>query len=266
MTTPSKRIPRVLTIAGSDSGGGAGIQADLKTFAALGVHGMTAITAVTAQNTLGVQASHPLPLDILEAQVRSVATDIGVDAVKTGMLPSIGVIELVATLVRELRLPNLVVDPVMIAKGGSILMPEAAHAVLLKRLFPLATVVTPNLDEATALLGHEVRTLAAMRDAAKALHALGPQWVVVKGGHLGDDARAIDIAYDGQNLMELDGPRLPTKNTHGTGCVFSAAIAAMLALGAGPEEAIWGAKAFVTRAIAAALPLGSGHGPVNPRP
>lgn len=257
-------IARALTIAGSDSGGGAGIQADLKSFAALGVHGMSVVSAITAQNTLGVQFIHEVPVEVVETQLRSVVSDIGVDACKTGMLPTPECVEVVAALVRELRLPNLVVDPVLVAKGGRSLMQEEARAALLQRLLPLATVVTPNLDEAAALLWQKVRSLEEMRAAAKALHAFGAKWIVIKGGHRDDAARALDIAYDGSAFLELEAPRIATKNTHGTGCVFSAAIAAGLAKGLSVEKALRGAKDFVTKAIAESYALGTGHGPVNP--
>ena len=256
-------IPRALTIAGSDSGGGAGIQADLKTFAALGIHGMSAVTAVTAQNTLGVQSALELPLAMIEAQVRSVATDIGVDAVKTGMLGSEQVVLLVARLVRELRLPNLVVDPVMTAKGGYALLGGSALDVLRTHLLPLAQVVTPNLAEASALLGKPVRTPAEMGQAAQAIAAFGPQWVIVKGGHLAASEDATDLVWSKEGMFELTAARLATKNTHGTGCTFSAAITAGLAARQPVEQAIRQAKIFVTSAIANSLELGHGHGPVN---
>ena len=258
-----QNMPRALTIAGSDSGGGAGIQADLKTFSAFGVYGMTVITAITAQNTLGVQAALELPLEMIEAQLRSVASDIGVDAVKTGMLSGEPVVDTVCDLLGELRLPNLVVDPVMIAKGGHPLLSEGARAAVRKRLLPLARVVTPNLHEAAALTGRAVSTLDDMREAARVLAASGAEWVVVKGGHLEDEAEAIDVLFDGSEVEELRAPRCATKNTHGTGCTFSAAIAAGLAKGQPPREAIHRAKDFVTQAIAGSVPLGQGHGPTN---
>ncbi len=257
-----KSIPRALTIAGSDSGGGAGIQADLKTFTAFGVYGMSALTAVTAQNTLGVQAAFELPLDLVEAQIRSVVSDIGVDAAKTGMLSSAPLVTRVSDLVRELRIPNLVADPVMVAKGGHPLLAEDARRVVRERLLPLALVVTPNAHEAEALLGRPVRTIADARAAARELRSAERQWVVVKGGHL-DEAEAIDIVFDGKELHELRARRIRTQNTHGTGCTFSAAIAAGLAKGLAPQAAIERAKAYVTRAIESAFPLGSGHGPTN---
>ena len=254
-------IKRALTIAGSDSGGGAGIQADLKTFSAFGVYGMSVLTAITAQNTLGVQAAYELPLDLIEAQLRSVASDIGVDALKTGMLSSAPVVELVCDLLEELRLPNLVVDPVMVAKGGHPLLSQDAQRVVRERLLPLATVVTPNLHEAAALTGRRVASLEEMRAAAREMRSTGGRWVVVKGGHLEGDA--VDVLFDGAEMLELRAPRCPTGNTHGTGCTFSAAIAAGLAKGLGPREAVHRAKAYVTRAIESSWTLGSGHGPTN---
>lgn len=255
-------IRRALTIAGSDSGGGAGIQADLKTFTAFGVYGMSALTAVTAQNTLGVQDALELPLPLIEKQVRSVVSDIGLDAAKTGMLSSSAVVRLVASLVKELRIPNLVVDPVMIAKGGHPLLTEEARATVRKHLLPLAAVVTPNTHEAAALTGLRVETTEEMRRAAKELLSSGAQWVVVKGGHA-DSQDAIDVVYDGKSFTELRSRRIETKSTHGTGCTFSAAIAAGLAKGMRPPLAITRAKSFVTQAIAGAAPLGQGHGPTN---
>jgi hydroxymethylpyrimidine/phosphomethylpyrimidine kinase len=254
--------PRALTIAGSDSGGGAGIQADLKTFTAFGVYGMSVVTAVTAQNTLGVQAVFELPIDLIEAQLRSVVSDIGADAAKTGMLASAAVAGRVADPIRELRLSNLVVDPVMVAKGGHPLLAPDARATVRDRLIPLALVVTPNAHEAEALTGRPIRTLADARAAAREIRSAAGQWVVVKGGHL-DEAEAIDVVFDGTELRELRAPRVRTANTHGTGCTFSAAIAAGLAKGLDPWAAIDRAKAYVTRAIASSFALGTGHGPTN---
>ena len=256
-------IPRVLTIAGSDSGGGAGIQADLKSFAAFGAFGMSAITAITAQNTIGVTAIHPVPLTVIEAQIAAVLEDIGADAAKTGMLGTADVVELVASLIRRYALGNLVVDPVMVAKSGDVLLAVEARRALRDRLLPLATVVTPNLPEAAELIGRPVPDRAAMYDAARALHALGPRWVVVKGGHLPENEEAIDLVYDGACFVELPAPRMRTSNTHGTGCTFSAAIAAGLARGLEPLAAIRRAKAYISAAIATAPALGHGHGPTN---
>ncbi len=253
---------RALAIAGSDSGGGAGIQADLKTFSALGVFGMTAITALTAQNTTGVFGVVEMPPEFVAQQIDVVVTDIGVDAAKTGMLSNAGIIEAVAGRIRHHRIPNLVVDPVMIAKSGApLLRPEAMDA-LRTILLPLATVVTPNLHEARAIAGVAVDTVEQMREAARAIHNLGPRVVVVKGGHLEGDAE--DIIYDGRAFASLREARIPTHHTHGTGCIFAAAIAAELALGRDVGEAIRRAKAFIGAAIRASLPIGRGHGPANP--
>ncbi len=256
-------IRRALTIAGSDSGGGAGIQADLKTFSAFGVFGTSAITAITAQNTIGVQGVLAIPLEMIERQLTSVMSDIGTDAAKSGMLGSADVVELVATCVQRLQIPNLVVDPVMVAKSGDSLLAPEAQSALRTRLLPLATVLTPNLPEAEALTGKPVRNLTEMREAARELHDLGVAWVVVKGGHLPAQDDAIDLVYDGTTFTELRSPRTHSGNTHGTGCTFSAAIAAGLAAGATPLDAIKQAKQFITVAIATAPQLGHGHGPTN---
>lgn len=257
-------IPRALTIAGSDSGGGAGIQADLKTFAAFGVFGMSAIAALTAQNTLGVTGIHPVPLDFLALQIDAVMTDIGADAAKTGMLATSAVVELVASKVREHKIANLVVDPVMVSKSGhALLEPEAQDAVR-KILLPHALVATPNLPEAEVLTKmQKIQTLAQMREAAVRLHDQGVRYAVIKGGHLENSAESIDIIFDGREHIEIRSPRIATKNTHGTGCTFSAAIAAGLARGLPPIAAIRRAKRYVTRAIKESLPIGSGHGPTN---
>jgi hydroxymethylpyrimidine/phosphomethylpyrimidine kinase len=256
-------VPRALTIAGSDSGGGAGIQADLKTFMAFGVFGMSAITAVTAQNTVAVTAIQPLSLAVIEAQLAAVMEDIGADAAKTGMLGTADVVELVAACVRRLGIRNLVVDPVMVAKSGDALLKEDARDAVRGALLPVATVVTPNLPEAAFLAGHPVRDLPEMRDAARSLRDLGVPWVVVKGGHLPAEQDAVDLLYDGTTFTELRTARTASKNTHGTGCTFSAAIAAALARGATPTDAVSRAKAFISAAIASAPNLGHGHGPTN---
>lgn len=256
-------VRRALTIAGSDSGGGAGIQADLKTFAAFGVFGMSAITAVTAQNTVGVQAVHGVPLDIIESQLESVMSDIGADAAKTGMLGTVEVVELVAKCVLGLGIPNLVVDPVMVAKSGDVLLSKSAREAVRTALLPLATVVTPNLPEAEALIGRPVRNVDEMRAAARELHGLGVRWVIVKGGHLPESEDAVDLVYDGREFTELRAPRTHSRNTHGTGCTFSAAIAAGLAAGREPLDAIRSAKAYITAAIETAPDIGHGYGPTN---
>ena len=252
---------RAMTIAGSDSGGGAGIQADLKTFAALGVYGTSAITAVTAQNTLGVTAVQELPPDLVAAQIEAIISDIGADAVKTGMLANSGIIRVVAAKVKEHGLANLVVDPVMVAKGGDRLLQEEAVEALRSLLIPLATVVTPNLPEAAALLGRRVESLEEARQAARDMVAMGALSAVVKGGHLEGDA--LDVFYDGRELREFRADRVDTTSTHGTGCTFASAIAAGLARGMALEEAVAQAKEYVTAAIRSAFPVGGGHGPLN---
>ena len=256
-------LPVALTIAGSDSGGGAGIQADLKVFMALGCHGTSALTALTAQNTVGVTGVHEVPPDFVVEQIDAVASDIGVDAAKTGMLSSAPIIEAVADAIESHSISRLVVDPVFVSKHGSSLLAEDAVDALTKRMFPLATVVTPNLHEAGAIVGDEVTSLEGMRAAARALHSLGPRAVLVKGGHLGDD-EAIDVLFDGADFVELRGPRYETKDTHGTGCALSAAICARLAHGDDLLDAVRAAKDFISGAIRRSLRLGHGFGPVNP--
>ncbi len=253
-------IPRALTIAGSDSGGGAGIQADLKTFAALGVYGLSALTAITAQNTQGVRAAQELPPELVEAQIEAVLEDIGADAAKTGMLASSAIIEVVARCVSRWNL-RLVVDPVMVAKGGDPLLQPEAITTLSSVLLPLAEVVTPNLLEAEALTGQRVETLDDMRAAARAIAALGPRHVVVKGGHRAADP--VDVYFDGKRFAELRAERISTRHTHGTGCTFSAAIAAFIARGLPVEAAVTAAKNYITEAIRHAPGIGSGHGPVG---
>ena len=254
--------PRVLTVAGSDSGGGAGIQADLKTFAALGVYGASAVTAVTAQNTLGVQAIHEIPVEVVAAQMDAVLSDIGVGAVKTGMLFSVAIIETVVDRLRAHGVRQLVVDPVMVAKSGDRLLRDDAVAALLALLLPLAAVVTPNADEATVLAGLAVVDGDSAREAARRIHALGPGYVVIKGGHL-TGATSDDLVFDGRDFSLVSGPRIATRHTHGTGCTFSAAIAAQLAAGRSAREAIAAARVFVQGAIEHVEPIGSGRGPVN---
>ena len=256
------KLPVALTIAGSDSGGGAGIQADLKTFAALGVHGTSVITAITAQNTVTVTAIEELPVALIRAQLDAVVSDLGPRAAKTGMLSSVEIIEAVALGIREHGLDRLVVDPVMVAKGGARLLRADAIEALRSLLLPLAAVITPNLPEAEALLGRPVATMEERRQAARDLLLLGPRAVVVKGGHA--DGDAVDIFWDGETWDELPAERFPTRNTHGSGCVFSAAIAAGLARDLTPPAAVREAKEFITGAIRHSLELGHGHGPVNP--
>jgi hydroxymethylpyrimidine/phosphomethylpyrimidine kinase len=256
-----RSIRKALTIAGSDSGAGAGIQADLKTFAAHGVYGACAITAITAQNTLGVSKIIELKPDIVAAQIDAVIEDIGADAVKTGMLANAAIIETVARKIRRHRLKNVVVDPVMVATSGDLLIKTSAVAALRARLLPLATVVTPNLPEAEELTGMKLRATADIEEAARRIVALGAQSVVIKGGHR--KGPAVDLFYDGKTFRALYAPRIRTTNTHGTGCTFSAAIAANLAQGKKLENAVTLAKQFITQAIRRAFPVGAGHGPVH---
>jgi len=255
--------PVALTIAGSDSSGGAGIQADLKTFSALRVYGMSALTAITSQNTVGVSRILVLPPDLVAAQIRDVVTDIGCQAAKTGMLGNAEVTVAVATTVRELGLGQLVVDPVMIAKSGDALLEDEAVEALVEYLLPLAAVLTPNLPEAERLLGRSIATLEDMSAAAAELGELGPRAVVVKGGHRADQPADVLWQARAPGVEVLHGPRLPARSTHGTGCVFSAAIAAGLASGMSVPQAVRRAKLFVTEAIRYGLPLGKGHGPAN---
>ena len=252
----------VLTIAGSDPSAGAGIQADLKTFAAHGVYGTSAITAITAQNTTGVLGVFELPAEIVEAQIEAVAADLAVDAVKTGMLANASIVEAVAATVESLQLPRLVVDPVVAAKGGSRLLADDAVVTIKTVLLPLALVVTPNALEAGLLAGIRVSSLADAREAARRIHALGPASVIVTGGHL-EGSEAIDLLYDGHDFTEFAGPRIQTRNTHGTGCTFAAAVAANLALGEPLAAAADKAKRYVTGALQHGLAIGKGHGPLD---
>lgn len=256
-------IPRVLTIAGSDSGGGAGIQADLKTFTAFGTFGMCAVTAVTAQNTLGVQEVYELPPELIGSQIDSVCNDLGVDAAKTGMLASSAIVRVVAAKVREHQISPLVVDPVMVAKGGTPILADEAVDALLAELVPLATVLTPNRYEAERLTGLTLRTREDFLKAARMLVGAGAQWVVVKGGHGDDERQCVDVATDGNSVLELAGPRFVTEHTHGTGCTFASAVAALLAGGTSIPEALRLAREYVGAAIAGAPGLGGGHGPIN---
>jgi len=251
-----------LTIAGSDSGGGAGIQADLKTFAAHGVYGTSALTAITAQNTVGVTAIQALAADLVTAQIEAVANDIGADAVKTGMLANAAIIEAVAAAIESCDLPRVVVDPVMLAKSGDALLEPEAVAALRAKLLPLALVVTPNVPEAEVLAGMPIPSLKEVRRAARRIREMGPQAVVVKGGHLDGEA-IVDVFWDGQELVELTGPRVAGTSTHGTGCTFASAIAANLALGVPLASAVEAAKAYVAGAIRHAPAIGRGHGPLH---
>ncbi len=251
-------IPKALTIAGSDSGGGAGIQADLKTFSAFRVFGMSVITAVTAQNSLGVQGVENLSPPFVAQQLRSVLGDFGTDAAKCGMLSTAPIIEAVAGVLGEHRVEKLVVDPVMVAKSGDHLLQPDARKALIERILPLALVVTPNLPEAEALAGIPVTDRADMAEAARRIHALGPRYVLVKGGHLKGDA--VDLLWNGRETTEFTAPRVDSANTHGTGCTLSAAIAASLARGQALGDAIRAAKAYVTKAIREGFKAGRGVG------
>ncbi|MGW1894287.1 bifunctional hydroxymethylpyrimidine kinase/phosphomethylpyrimidine kinase [Streptomyces sp. NPDC002004] len=252
--------PRVLTVAGSDSGGGAGIQADLKTMLALGVHGMSVLTAVTAQNSVGVQGAWELPVEAVRAQYRSVVDDIGVQAVKTGMLSSAPLVEAVAALVAETGAP-VVVDPVGVSKHGDPLLAASALDAVRTLLLPTATVATPNLDEVAQLTGVRAESEDDLRRAAAAVLEYGPRWALIKGGHLAGDA--LDLLTDGSDEHWLRAPRYDNRHTHGTGCTLASAIASQLAKGDSVPEAVTAAKAYVTGAIAAGFPLGAGIGPVD---
>ena len=255
-------MKRILTIAGSDSGGGAGIQADLKAITLLNGYGMSVLTALTAQKTEGVQGIHEVPARVVERQIDSILSAIGADAIKTGMLANKEIIEVVTKKIEQYGVETVVVDPVMVSKSGSYLLRKDAQKALVKRLIPLAWIVTPNLFEASVLTGMKVNSLEGMRKAAVKIWKLGAKNVVVKGGHL--KGMAIDILFDGQNDAEIVGPRIKTKNTHGTGCTFASAIATLLAKGESIPEAVRKAKVFITMAIQASLNLGKGTGPTNP--
>ena len=263
--TSHTHYPRVLSIAGSDSGGGAGIQADLKTFSALGCYGMTAITAITAQNTMGVTAIHGVPAEILKAQIQAVIEDIGVDAVKIGMLHSPEIVEVVAWAIDHFKLKNVVLDPVMVATSGDTLVGQETVAVLVRELFPRALVVTPNLDEAALLLHRDIRCIEELDDAADDLLKLGAKAALLKGGHLAGDDVVDVLAHPGRGHVRLQSRRIDSRNVHGTGCTLSSAIAARLALGDGLETAVRAARAFILQAIqtGANVRTGQGHGPLN---
>jgi len=258
-----RMTPRVLTIAGSDCSGGAGIQADLKTFTVFRVYGMSAITALTVQNTLGVSGIVPVSADFVRAQIDAAAGDIGVDAAKTGMLANRSIIAAVADAVRAHGIAPLVVDPVMVAQSGAALLDADARTALLTELVPLAAVVTPNVPEAEALLGRRIASIADLGAAARQLVDAGAAAALVKGGHL-PDGDAVDVLYDGRDLHELRAPRIATRHTHGTGCMTAAALAACLARGMSLPAAAHESKRFISAAITAGLPLGAGSGPANP--
>ena len=250
-----------MTIAGSDSGGGAGIQADLKTFSALGVFGTSTLTAITAQNTVGVTAVHEIPTDVIAAQIDAVITDIGADAVKTGMLSSPAIVATVADAVRRHGIANLVVDPVMVAKSGDRLLRAEAIATICDELIPLAKVVTPNIPEAEDLTGQTIGSDDDARRAAEAIINMGAKSVVIKGGHR--EGPPTDILYDGEEFLEFTTERIPSTSTHGTGCTFASAVAAGLAHELETPAAVRQAKDYVTAAIRAAYPIGNGHGPLH---
>jgi hydroxymethylpyrimidine/phosphomethylpyrimidine kinase len=256
-------IARALTIAGSDSGGGAGIQADLKTFTVFGVFGMSAVTALTAQNTQGISAIHAVPASFVRQQIEAVLSDIGADAVKTGMLVNTDIVRAVAGALRDHAVQNLVVDPVMVAGTGAALLAPEAREALVRDLLPLATLVTPNVHEAQALTGVAIRSVLDLHRAAAALVARGARACFVKGGHLDGD-QAVDVLHDGAQTHELSAPRLPARHAHGTGCQLSAAITANLARGRSLLDSVTQAKQFITAAIAHGLPIGKGTGPANP--
>lgn len=258
---PTTIPPKAMTIAGSDSGAGAGIQADLKTFAALGVYGTSVLVAITAQNTRGVFAIAEVPEEVIALQIDSVMEDIGAQAIKTGMLSSQSIVETVADRLEAWGVPALVVDPVMVAKSGdNLLQPDAVQAVR-RALLPLAMVVTPNIPEAVVLSGRPAGTLPEIHDAARAIADLGPSFVVIKGGHR--EGAPIDVVFDGAGFTELVSERIDTANTHGTGCTLSAAIAGYLAHGLAPMDAITRAKMYLTEALRQSYPVGNGHSPVN---
>lgn len=257
-----KSPPIALTIAGSDSGGGAGIQADLKTFAAHGVYGVSALTAVTAQNTVGVTAVETLSAGLVTAQIEAVVSDLGVHAAKTGMLAVAAIVDAVATAVSTLHIPHLVVDPVMVAKGGDRLLTDDARGAVQQRLLPLAELVTPNIPEAEVLSGLTIRTADDCREAARRILAFGPRALIIKGGHL-PTTDIVDRLYDRDGALECVTERVPGRQTHGTGCTFAASIAAHLALGRTAREAVPLAQAYVAGAIRHAPGLGRAHGPMN---
>lgn len=256
-------VPRALTIAGSDSGGCAGIQADLKTFGALGVHGMSAVTAITAQDTCRVHEAFALPPRLVSLQIEAVVEDIGVDAVKTGMLSSAAIIAAVAESIGRLQIRKLVVDPVMVSTGGDPLIQQEAVEVLKTLLLPLALAVTPNLHEAAFLVGRSLDTDAEIRQAAEEIHSMGPAHVIIKGGHRLDTERATDVLFDGAEFHYFSGPRFNTRNTHGSGCTFAAALTAFLARGLNLSDALAEVKAYISEAIRHSLSLGHGHGPLG---
>ena len=256
------KIPKVLTIAGSDSGGGAGIQADLKTMTSLGVYGMSAITSITVQNTVGVFGVYDLPPQVVYDQIKVVAEDIGIDSAKTGMLSNAGIVEAVAKAVKDFKIPNLVVDTVTRSKSGDPLLKVADEQILKEKIIPLAVLITPNIPEAESLIGFKIKSLEDVEKACKKLYLDGANAVLLKGGH-GEGEKAIDVFYDGNRFEYLISERINTKNTHGTGCTLSAAISSYLAKGYSLLDAVKNAKDYVHNAIKHSLDIGHGHGPLN---
>jgi hydroxymethylpyrimidine/phosphomethylpyrimidine kinase len=258
-------MKKVLTIAGSDSGGGAGIQADLKSFAALGVYGMTAITALTAQNTLGVRGVFEVTPEFVGKQIDAVMEDMGADAWKTGMLSNSKIIRMLVKKVKEYEVENLIVDPVMVARSGDSLLHESAQTALIEDLLPLALILTPNHHEAEVIVGEKISSLEDAKDAAKTIHKMGPNNIVVKGGHIPGVADAVDILYDGTEIIEISAPRIDTLNTHGTGCTYASSIAAEIAKGKDIITAVRTAKQFLTKLLKSAknLQIGKGNGPLD---
>jgi hydroxymethylpyrimidine/phosphomethylpyrimidine kinase len=266
---PGQTPVRVMTIAGTDSGGGAGINADLRTMALLGVHATAAVAAVTVQNSLGVRAFHAIPPDVVAGQIRSVVTDIGIGAAKTGMLASGDIINAIVDVAGDLGIGRggtipLVVDPVCASMHGDRLLADEAMDSLRGKLIPIATLITPNLDEVRLITGIDVTDRASQEAAARALHALGAQWALVKGGHLRTDPNSPDLLFDGSDFIELTAKRINTPHDHGAGDTLAAAITCALAHGYSVPDAVQFGKSWVTRSLAAAYPLGAGHGPVNP--
>ncbi|MDA7026125.1 bifunctional hydroxymethylpyrimidine kinase/phosphomethylpyrimidine kinase [Bacillus sp. CLL-7-23] len=257
------KIYKALTIAGSDSGGGAGIQADLKTFQELEVFGMSALTAITAQNTVGVHGVYPLSPEALGKQIEAVVSDLRPDAIKTGMLWNADMIEEIVFQLTKYKLEHVIVDPVMIAKGGASLLNEAAIETLKRQLLPLAYAVTPNIPEAEILTGRTIETMEDRKKAARDLHKMGVRYSIIKGGHQPTEQTVTDLLFDGESMTEISNPYIHTKNTHGTGCTFSAALAAQTAKGSAIHEAFQIAESFVHKAVANSFDIGSGHGPTN---
>ena len=257
-----EKIPRALTVAGSDSSGGAGIQADLKTFTALGVYGVSVITSVTAQNTLEISGMHDLPEHFVGLQIDAVMSDIGCDAAKLGMLSNEKIVETVAEKIDRYAIEKLVVDPVMRSKDGTALLRNSTE-LLKEKILPRALIVTPNIPEAEILSSVSISSISDMKTAAEKIHSLGARSVLVKGGHLAENHPAVDIFFDGETFEELVSERIKTKNTHGTGCTFSAAVCAFLAKGMSLSVSLENSKAFITEAIKNSLEIGKGHGPLN---